>query len=246
MAQDAVAPRTQGLSNAGRFRGAVMAIRRICDLLPKTPALGPVDYTPTLVAYVAATVVVALVAVAHLWSRSVSDVESCRSVSSCSRSTRDRRRRHDLPDVGLRGPAPRTTGSPGSPTRLRSSRSLGHVRSRGRGGRRDRRAVRRCDAEPERLVSNDLQRRERVPGQRRGVGGFRRGSMDRLWTAPARALLAAELLRGLRRISSSTPDSSPGHSPFGSGVCRSQRADALARFRSCRTASDTGLLPSRS
>ena len=31
------------------------------DLVPKTPALGPVDYTPMLVAYVCATAVVALV-----------------------------------------------------------------------------------------------------------------------------------------------------------------------------------------
>jgi signal transduction histidine kinase len=65
MAQDAVAPRAPGVEKGRLFRSAVGAIRRL-DLLPKTPALGPVDYNPRLVAYVvgtdAAAVIVALIA----------------------------------------------------------------------------------------------------------------------------------------------------------------------------------------
>jgi len=66
MAQDAVAPRAPGVDKGRLFRSAVGAIRRL-DLLPKTPALGPVDYSPRLVAYVvgtdAAAVIVALIAI---------------------------------------------------------------------------------------------------------------------------------------------------------------------------------------
>ena len=66
MAQDAVAPRAPGADKGRLFRGAVATIRRL-DLLPKTPALGPVDYNPRLVAYVvgtsAAAVIVAVIAV---------------------------------------------------------------------------------------------------------------------------------------------------------------------------------------
>src|ERR1022692_3290087 len=61
MAQDAFAPRAHGADEVGRFRSAVMAIRRL-DLVPKTPALGPVDYKNVgLVAYVSTTVVAAIV-----------------------------------------------------------------------------------------------------------------------------------------------------------------------------------------
>jgi signal transduction histidine kinase len=60
MAQDAVAPRTQGADKGRLFRNAVIAIRRM-DLLPKTPALGPVDYNAALVAYVSATVAAAVI-----------------------------------------------------------------------------------------------------------------------------------------------------------------------------------------
>ena len=61
MAQDAVAPRAHGADEVGQFRSAVMAIRRL-DLVPKTPALGPVDYKNVgLVAYVSTTVVAAIV-----------------------------------------------------------------------------------------------------------------------------------------------------------------------------------------
>jgi signal transduction histidine kinase len=60
MAQDAVAPRTHGTEKGRPFRSAVTAIRRL-ELLPKTPALGPVHYTVGLVAYVAATVAAALI-----------------------------------------------------------------------------------------------------------------------------------------------------------------------------------------
>ena len=70
MAQDAVAPRAHG-DDVGWFRSAVMALRRL-DLVPKTPALGPVDYKNVgLVAYVGATVVgaVAVAGVAVLTVR---------------------------------------------------------------------------------------------------------------------------------------------------------------------------------
>src|ERR1700688_2470609 len=64
MAQDAVAPRTRGADNSRWFRSVVMTIRRL-DLLPKTPALGPVRYNVGLVAYVvamsAATLIVAVI-----------------------------------------------------------------------------------------------------------------------------------------------------------------------------------------
>src|SRR5580700_332900 len=61
MAQDAVAPRAHGADDVGWFRSAVMALRRL-DLVPKTPALGPVDYKNVgLVAYVATTVAAAVV-----------------------------------------------------------------------------------------------------------------------------------------------------------------------------------------
>ncbi len=64
MAQDAVAPRAHGADKVGWFRSAVMAIRRL-DLVPKTPALGPVDYKNVrLVAYVSATIAAALIVVA--------------------------------------------------------------------------------------------------------------------------------------------------------------------------------------
>jgi signal transduction histidine kinase len=53
MAQDAVSPRAAGDDTLGLFQRAVAAISRV-DLLPKTPALGPVDYNAGLVAYVAA------------------------------------------------------------------------------------------------------------------------------------------------------------------------------------------------
>jgi signal transduction histidine kinase len=59
MAQDIVAPRTHGAEKGGWFRSAVLTIRRL-DLLPKSPALGPVDYNVGLVAYVGATVVAAV------------------------------------------------------------------------------------------------------------------------------------------------------------------------------------------
>src|SRR5580704_16776048 len=60
MAQDAVAPRAHGADDVGWFRSAVMALRRL-DLVPKTPALGPVDYKNVgLVAYVAITVAAVL------------------------------------------------------------------------------------------------------------------------------------------------------------------------------------------
>jgi len=59
MAQDIVAPRTHGAEKGGWFRSAVLTIRRL-DLLPKSPALGPVDYNVGLVAYVGATVVAAI------------------------------------------------------------------------------------------------------------------------------------------------------------------------------------------
>jgi signal transduction histidine kinase len=61
MAQDAVAPRAPGVDKGRLFRSAVGAIRRL-DLLPKTPALGPVDYNPRLVAYVVGTDVAAVIA----------------------------------------------------------------------------------------------------------------------------------------------------------------------------------------
>jgi signal transduction histidine kinase len=65
MAQDAVAPRAPSVDKGGLFRSCVAAIGRL-DLLPKTPALGPVNYTPRLVAYVIGTdvaaVIVALIA----------------------------------------------------------------------------------------------------------------------------------------------------------------------------------------
>ncbi len=59
MAQDSVAPRKQALGAGGRLRAAALG-RRIYDLLPKSPSLGPVVYTPMLVAYVAGTAVAAL------------------------------------------------------------------------------------------------------------------------------------------------------------------------------------------
>jgi signal transduction histidine kinase len=61
MVQDAVAPRTHRADDVGWFRGAVTTLRRL-DLVPKSPALGPVDYKNVgLVAYVGATVVAAVV-----------------------------------------------------------------------------------------------------------------------------------------------------------------------------------------
>ena len=63
MAQDSVAPRKQAQGAGGTLRIAALG-RRIIDLLPKSPALGPVVYTPMLVAYVVATAMVALVAAA--------------------------------------------------------------------------------------------------------------------------------------------------------------------------------------
>jgi signal transduction histidine kinase len=63
MAQDAVAPRTHGADKSGRIRRAVMLIQRL-DLLPKAQALGPVNYSVGLVAYVVAmTVAASIVAV---------------------------------------------------------------------------------------------------------------------------------------------------------------------------------------
>lgn len=59
MAQDSVAPRKQALGVGGRLRAAALG-RRVYELLPKSPALGPVVYTPMLVAYVVATAVAAL------------------------------------------------------------------------------------------------------------------------------------------------------------------------------------------
>ena len=98
MAQDVVAPRKQAQSGGGSVRLAAWR-RRIVDLLPKSPALGPVEYTPMLVAYVVATVVAALVAAALVvaFRQDISRL----SASGCSRSP-CRRRRHDLSDVGLR------------------------------------------------------------------------------------------------------------------------------------------------
>ncbi|HVC41754.1 MAG TPA: sensor histidine kinase [Candidatus Saccharimonadales bacterium] len=61
MAQDAVAPRAHGAEEVGWFRSAVTAIRNL-DLVPKTPALGPVDYKNLgLVAYVGTTVAGAVI-----------------------------------------------------------------------------------------------------------------------------------------------------------------------------------------
>jgi signal transduction histidine kinase len=59
MAQESVAPRKQALVIAGKSRAAALG-RRLFDLLPKSPSLGPVVYTPMLVAYVAGTAVAAL------------------------------------------------------------------------------------------------------------------------------------------------------------------------------------------
>jgi signal transduction histidine kinase len=59
MAQDALAPRTHGTEKSGPFRRAVILIRRL-DLLPKTQALGPVNYSAGLVAYVAAMTITAV------------------------------------------------------------------------------------------------------------------------------------------------------------------------------------------
>ena len=59
MAQDSVAPLRQAQGVGGKLRAAALG-RRIFELLPKSPALGPVAYTPILVAYVAATAVAAL------------------------------------------------------------------------------------------------------------------------------------------------------------------------------------------
>src|ERR1700693_1202532 len=68
--QDDVDPRTQGTEKGRPLRSAVTAIRRL-ELLPQTPALGPVHYTAGLVTYVAAraaaAVIVGLAAV--LWVR---------------------------------------------------------------------------------------------------------------------------------------------------------------------------------
>ncbi len=59
MAQELVAPRKQAQSVGGKVRAAALG-RRVYELLPKSPALGPVAYTPTLVAYVVGTALAAL------------------------------------------------------------------------------------------------------------------------------------------------------------------------------------------
>jgi len=59
MAQDAVAPRTRAPGFGQWVRAAALRVRKF-ELLPKSPALPPVDYNPGLVAYVAATAVAAL------------------------------------------------------------------------------------------------------------------------------------------------------------------------------------------
>jgi signal transduction histidine kinase len=65
MAQESVAPRKQAQSVGGKLGAAALG-RRIYELLPKSPSLGPVAYTPMLVAYVVGTAVAALVVAALL------------------------------------------------------------------------------------------------------------------------------------------------------------------------------------
>ncbi len=59
MAQDAVAPRTRAPGFGQWVRTAALRVRKF-ELLPKSPALPPVDYNPGLIAYVAATAVAAV------------------------------------------------------------------------------------------------------------------------------------------------------------------------------------------
>ena len=63
MAQDSVAPRQEARGVGGKLRAVALG-RRIYELLPKSPALGPVVYTPVLVAYVVATALGALIVAA--------------------------------------------------------------------------------------------------------------------------------------------------------------------------------------
>jgi signal transduction histidine kinase len=60
MAQDAVAPRAQDHSDHGLTHVGMTWIRRLLNLLPSTPALPPVKYSPGLVAYVGAIVIGAI------------------------------------------------------------------------------------------------------------------------------------------------------------------------------------------
>src|ERR1700733_11835809 len=59
MAQDAVAPRTRAPGFGQWVRAAALRVRKF-ELLPKSPALPPVEYNPGLIAYVATTAVAAV------------------------------------------------------------------------------------------------------------------------------------------------------------------------------------------
>jgi signal transduction histidine kinase len=59
MAQDAVAPRARAPGFGQWLRAAALRVRQF-ELLPKSPALPPVDYNPGLIAYVAVTAFAAL------------------------------------------------------------------------------------------------------------------------------------------------------------------------------------------
>ncbi len=67
MAQDIAAPQTRHADHRPKFGAVGRAIRRL-DILPSTPALGPVAYNPALVGYVA-TVVGAAVLIAAVTLR---------------------------------------------------------------------------------------------------------------------------------------------------------------------------------
>ena len=60
MAQDAVAPQVREEHTNGWTRVISTQVRRLNNLLPTPPALGPVVYTPALVAYVVATYAAAI------------------------------------------------------------------------------------------------------------------------------------------------------------------------------------------
>ena len=105
-------------------------------------------------------------------SHNVSSGHPRRTAAAAAATDSGCRGRHDLSHVGLRGPTPGLQPGPVGAECVHPSRPRCHVRARGRFGRSSRRAVRCLNAEPQRLVSDDVQRLERLSCQRFGLAGL--------------------------------------------------------------------------